>query len=133
MSTIVCQFRDAPFRRDVRVAGGDGHRDPLSIQLNDAALDLTDVTWALRISDHPGGAASVTGAAVADWTESGVYLDSASDGQVTVWVAETDTTALGAGEYWYELVATFPGDHSLLPSLTKTLIAGAFRVVQDVA
>lgn len=129
MSTISVEFRDLPIEELVSVRAGDGQRLPMTIKVNDTALSLTDVTWALTISDERGGTALVSGSLITDWASSGVYVDDASAGQFTIWVDEDHTgTTLGRGSYYWEVTATFPGDHATYPSLVRTLVAGVFMI-----
>ena len=132
MSTYPCELRRAPFQRDIELPDGNGHMDKLTLQLNSTALVLTSVSFALTVSDDRGGTSELTGAAVADTSgSSGIIVDDAEAGQITLWLAPADVTALGEGVHYYQVVATFPADHAELPNLVRCLIAGELEITED--
>lgn len=131
MSTYPVDVGKLPHVRNVEVSDGDDHRDYFTVQVNGTATDLTSATWALRIADRQGGTVSVSKTTTSAWTTTGVKVDDASAGQITVVVAAADVTTLAPGRHYYEVVCTFPAAHSSFPSMTKTILAGEFRVKKD--
>ena len=94
------------------------------------ALDLTDATWVLTISDEQGDtdAALLTGADIATWADTGVYVEDVSTGYVHVVVCAADVTTLGPGTYYYQVTVSLPAGHTYRPSWTQCLFAGPLVV-----
>ncbi|MEN6545333.1 MAG: hypothetical protein ABFE07_04760 [Armatimonadia bacterium] len=123
-----------PLEHDIAHQAGDAYRKLWTLErtaTSTAAVALTDVTWALVIADAPsGGTAKLTKATTAVWTASGIYVDSAANGQFTVFVTAADIAAsLPAGDYWYHVKATFPAGSTDFASMPLTLLAGKFTVL----
>jgi len=133
VSTFTVELGQLPMRRDVQVADGDAHRDYFTLQVDGTATSLTDATWTLIISDHPGGTATISKTTTSNWTASGIKIDDAAAGQFTVSVVPADVTTLTPGEHYYEVTATFPEGHDTLPSAVKTILHGKFVVREDTA
>ena len=91
-----------PLEHDIAHQAGDAYRKLWTLErtatAETAAVALTDVTWALVIADAPsGGTAKLSKATTAVWTASGIYVDSAANGQFTVFV-----TAADADTFWFK-------------------------------
>lgn len=116
-------FNDLPVARPVRVLKGDTYREPYELQLNDAALDLTDATITIAVRRAPG-----RGAVEAKTT---ITADSATGGTFTAVVAADDTAKM-LGDYWYEVeIVWAAGSPAFGDGCTKTVVAGGFAVYED--
>ena len=132
MATTTLDLSKAPATRNQDpISQGGEIRDPVVLQLNGTAMVLTDVTWTLIVSEKRGAAsATLSKTVTTDWTTSGIRVVDATAGEITIFIASSDTTAL-LGRYYYEVKATFPSDHSLLPSAVRTLFNGSIVVNDD--
>jgi hypothetical protein len=137
-TTITVDINDLPLELNAEVIHGDAYRKLWTLQRQSsagtAAVSLTNVTWALMVYDQPsGGTVKLSKTATAVWTASGIYVDSAANGQFTVYLLSTDVQGLCAGNYYYEVTATFPAGHADLPSMIKTLLKGQLTIVAGIA
>ena len=99
-----------------------------------AAVSLASVTWSLKIYDAPsGGTSKLAKATTNDFTASGIYVDSAADGQYTVHLLAADTAALTPGTYYYEVTAVFPAGSTDFATLTLPLLKGTLTVLPDLS
>ena len=132
MATTTVDLSKAPVTRDQDpISQGNDIRDIVTCQLNGTAMVFTSVTWTLVVSTKRGASsATLSKTSTTDWTTSGIRVVDATAGQITIFIAPADTTAL-SGRYYYEVVATFPSDHSLLPSAVRTLFNGSIVVNDD--
>lgn len=133
--THTVDVNQLPHVENISIPLGDSYRKLWTLQRDTgtaAAVSLTSVTWTLIVSDKRGGTALLSKTTTAVWTASGVYIDSAANGQATVYLLAADVTTIGvrSGAY-YEVQATFPADHASFPSMVKTLIAGSLTVLED--
>jgi hypothetical protein len=129
--TITIDLNSLPQTENISLPLGDSYRRQWALERDTgtaAAVSLTSVTWTLIVWDKQGGTAKLSKTTTAVWTASGVHVDSAAAGQFSVYVLAADVTALGVGDWYYEVEATFPAGHADFPSLVKTLFKGAFVV-----
>jgi hypothetical protein len=136
--THTVDINDLPLELDAEIIHGDSYRKLWTLQRQSgsttAAVSLTSVTWTLLLYDQPtGGTVKISKTTTAVWTASGIYVDSAANGQFTVYLLDTDLAALSAGRYYYEVTAKFPAAHADLPSMVKTLLKGSLTIVAGVA
>jgi hypothetical protein len=137
-TTIAIDINDLPLELDCTVLHGDSYRGLWTLQRQSssgtAAVSLTSVTWTLMVYDQPtGGTVKLSKTTTAVWTASGVYVDSPANGQFTVYLLSTDVEGLAAGNYYYEVAATFPAAHADFPSMVKTLLKGQLTIVAGIA
>lgn len=128
-------FMDLPVRIDLSLRKGDSYRQGWTIKADTGAgataIDFTNVTFTLGIDDEDG-TSKVTGTEdTTSWTKSGVSVDDADAGQITLCLAAADAGALAAGEYTYEVKATWSAGDASWPSLVKTLFAGRLTIEPD--
>lgn len=134
MDTVVIDDRLLPEDRPAEVVDGCDYRDALHLQVltesGPPAVDLvcTSATWTLTVSDVQGGTALLSKTSTAAWTTSGVYVEDAVTGYVHVVVCAADVTALGPGDYYYQVTVALPASHAYRPSWTQCLLAGTFKV-----
>lgn len=122
--TYQVEFNELPVVRNVRVMQGDTYREPYEIWLNEAPLDLTDATITVAVRRAPG-----KGDPVVSQT---ITADDPEYGQFTV-VVSADATASMLGEYYYEVeIQWASGSPAFADGCTKTVLAGAFVVYEDV-
>ena len=133
--SVSVNINDLPHEEAINVPRGDSYRKLWTLQRDTgstAAVDLTDVTWSLVISDGRGGTALLSKTTTADWTASGIYVDAAASGQFTVYVLAADCTTIGTRQRaYYEVRATFPADHAAFPSMVKAILAGSVTIAAD--
>ncbi len=132
--TLTVNLNDLPEVVNISVPIGNSYRRQWTFERDTgtaAAVSLTSVTWTLIISTDRDGTVKLSKTTTAVWTASGVYIDSAAAGQLTVYVLASDVTTLAVGSWFYQVVATFPSGHADFPSLVKTLFEGTFTVVKD--
>lgn len=126
---------DLPQRIDLSLRKGDAYRQGWTLKADTGsgatAIDLTNVTFVLGIDDEDG-TSKVTGTEdTTSWTKSGVSVDDADAGQITLCLASADAGALTAGEYTYEVKATWAAGDASWPSLVKTIFAGRLTIEPD--
>jgi hypothetical protein len=122
--TYQVDFNDLPVVRPVRVRQGDTYREPYELQLNGFPLDLTGATVTVAVRRAPGQGSLVV--------QRPLSPDDALRGQFTVVVTASDTAGL-LGEYFYEVEIVWPAGSRAFPDgCTKTVLAGAFVVTEDV-
>lgn len=129
--TVEVDVNSLPLTVDIGVTIGDAYRKLWTLQRDTgtaAAVSLTDVTWTLIISTDTDGTVKLSKTVTTGWTASGIHVDTAASGQFSVYVLAADVATLTAGDYYYEVVATFGSSHSDFPSVVKTLFNGRFSV-----
>lgn len=123
-------------KQDIVFKQGDTWRKKFSLKVETGsgptAVDLTNITWSLLVSDRVGGTALLTKTALdTDWTKTGVHVDTAGQGTFTVNVLAADGTTLGVMEGVWELVITATAAVTNLESVVRTLMAGKFVIQED--
>jgi len=136
MATKTIDINALPYVCNVDLRVGDSYRKLWTLQRQTdasttAAVSLTSVTWTLKVSDYQGGTSTLSKTTAADWTASGVHVDTAASGTFSVYLLAADVTTIGVGRHYYEVEATFPAAHADFPSMVKTLIAGTLHVTDD--
>ena len=129
---------NSPYVLDISLLHGKSYRRLWTLERTStvtAAVSLTGVTWTLKIYDAPsGGTAKLSKTTTADFTASGIYVDSEANGQFTVYLLAADVeTFLPPGSYYYEVTATFGASHADFPSQVKTLLKGSLTITADLA
>ena len=127
-----------PVQEDITILHGKSYRKLHTLKREtDAAtgpVSLASVTWSLKIYDAPaGGTSKLAKTTTSDWTASGIYVDSAADGQYTVHLLAADVEALTPGTYYYEVVAVFPAGSADFATLTLPLLKGTLTVLPDLS
>lgn len=134
-ATKELDFMDLPLRVDLSLRKGDAYRQGWTLKADTGsgatAIDLTNVTFTLGVDDEDGTSKLTGTEDTATWTDSGVNVDSAAAGQITLCLASADAGALDAGEYTYEVKATWAAGDASWPSLVKTLFAGRLTIESD--
>jgi len=123
-----------PHPLSISIPIGDSYRKQWTLQRDTgtaAAVSLTGITWSFIVSTTQDGTAELSKTTTADWTASGIHVDTAAGGQFTVYLLAADVTTLAKGDHYYEVVATFASDHADFPSMVKTLFAGALTIKSD--
>ncbi len=98
------------------------------------AISIANATFVFTISSAQGGTAKFTLGEVSDYTgNSGIIIDSAANGQYTIWVKTADWATLGGtdqpdGGWWYDVTATWTSGDSAMPNMVKTLRQGTMQV-----
>lgn len=134
MDTVVIDDRLLPEDRPATVVDGCDYRDALHLQVltedGPPAIDLdcTSATWALTVSNAQGGTALLTGAALSTWADTGVMVEDAATGYVHVVVCAADVSALGPGDYYYQVTVSLPAGHAYRPSWTQCLLSGTLTI-----
>jgi hypothetical protein len=135
MATTIKDDRDLPEIRPAEVTDGCDYRDYVHLQVMPEAgppavdCDLTGATWALTVSDEQGDtAALLTGADIATYADTGVYVEDAATGYAIIIVCAADVTTLGPGDYYYQVTMSLPAGHAYRPSWTQCVFAGTFSV-----
>ena len=117
-------FNELPIVRNVAIMQGDTYRQPYQIFLNDEPLNLSGAAITVAIRRRPGRGQVVVRRQLA--------ADDALDGKFTVEVPAEETEKL-LGEYYYEVEIDWPAGSEAFPDgCTKTVLAGAFVVRDDV-
>jgi len=137
MATKTIDINALPYVCNVDLRVGDSYRKLWTLQRQTtagaagSAVDLTSVTWTLKVSDYQGGTSTLSKTTTNVWTASGVHVDTAASGTFSVYLLAADVTTIGVGRHYYEVEATFPAAHADFPSMVKTLIAGTLHVTDD--
>lgn len=92
------------------------------------AVDLTGVTWEVKVTKPRGGTAYVNVTTAADESVSGVIVDTAASGQFSYRIF---TAGLSNGLYYWALRATFPSGTTTLKYQVKDLIGGTLEIATD--
>ena len=133
--TIEVQVNDLPYTVNISVPIGDSYRRLWTLKRDTgsaAEVSLTGVMWTLIVSTMRGGTAVLSKTTTADWTASGIHVDTAASGTFTVYILAADTADIGVhAGYYYEVVASFPIGHADFPNMVKTLLSGTFTVRED--
>ncbi len=124
-TTIEADFNALPIRRDYTLLQGDGWEQPLTLQINGVAENLTGCSVALAVRDEDKATVTVT--------YSAVEMDSTNTGQFTPRLMPADTAAWVAGSaYYYNVQATWPvADGTFAKGQTKTILHGTLQVQDD--
>jgi hypothetical protein len=117
-------FNDLPVVRNVRIMQGDTYHEPYEIWLNGLPLSLVSATITVAVRRGPGKGNMVLSQEISP--------EDAQAGKFTVTVPAS-VTATMLGEYYYEVeVAWEAGSPGFPGGCTKTLVAGAMHVYEDV-
>jgi hypothetical protein len=132
MPVVPIDIRETPYRHDIEVTADSSERRWMTFRLRTdegvAALVLTGVSYMLKVSTAPGGDQLVSATTITDWTSSGVMVDDAIGGELSIWLTAADIALCGVGEHYWSLSATFPADHEKLGGYVRTLVHGTLRV-----
>lgn len=132
--------RNQRHRLPITVVKGDTWRQSFALKQDtvgdgtSAVVSIASVTWLLRVSSKRDGTVAFSGASIASLTSTGIYVDSAANGQFTVNIASTDTggTGITTGvEGYYEVSATFPAGTANWQSVHRTIMHGPYIVTED--
>jgi hypothetical protein len=121
---------------DLTATTGNDLRWPLALDVIDTAgatqdLDVTSCTWALRIAATKGGTAALSGTVTTSWTTTGIKVDTAASGYVTLVITKADVATLTADStYYYSIQAVTPATQTYIPSMTLNLFEGSLFVEQ---
>ncbi len=132
--TLVVDLNSLPETVDVTAIIGDSYRRQWTLERDTGtatAVSLTGVTWTLIVSSDTDGTVKLSKTVTTVWTASGIKIDTAASGQFSVYVLAADTTTIGLGSWYYEVVATFGAAHADFPSMVKTLFKGRFTVLPN--
>lgn len=132
--------RNQRYRLPITVIKGNTWRDSYALKQDtvgdgtSAVVSISGVTWLLKVSSKRDGTVAFSGASVAALTSTGIYVDSAANGQFTVNIAAADTAGTGittGAEGYYEVSATFPAGTANWQSVHRTIMHGPYIVTED--
>jgi hypothetical protein len=108
----------------LEITRGDDETIAIAVTDQDtgAVVDLTGSTLRWMVKSLPGDADAA--ALLSKTNGAGITLTNASQGLATIAVAATDTAALAAGMYWWELQGRLAG-------LISTLASGRIKLRAD--
>jgi hypothetical protein len=135
VETIITAARNVPEEWPASASDGAVHWAPLRLRVINSSgttvdNDLTGVTWALTVSDEQGGVAELEATTAASLGGTGVYVEDAETGHIHIAIEADDVADLGAGEHWYEVVATIPIGHAYLPPGARIIAHGPLTLAE---
>lgn len=143
MATEIIRIYETPHTLNYNLTEGSILRHHWTLQSSTsddgssaAAVSLANATLTFIVSSAPGGTAQLTLGEVSDYTgNSGVIIDSAANGQFTLWLKAADVTTLAgatqpSGGWYYEVTSAWTSGDSAMPNVTLTLQKGFIRVAQ---
>jgi hypothetical protein len=135
MASTPIDFNET-LKQDIVLKQGDTWRKRFTLKVDTGsgptAVNLTNITWAMTVSDRVGGTSLLAKTTDTDWTKTGVHVDTAADGTFTVNVLAGDGTTLGVMEGVWELTLSATAAVTNMESVVRTLMAGRFVVQEDV-